>query len=201
MEHKLTGKQRLFIREYLIDLNATQAAIRAGYSEKTAYIIGHENLRKPKIVKILSEAMHKREEKTEITAERVLRELAIIGFADQKNYVDINEDGIVRAKTWDEMPEGASRAVQEIKEVRRIMGSGEGGKEIFLECRLSYKLHDKVEALKLLGNHLGMWKDRNEIVFPDAETFELPKLALHGSNGNGGNGNGNGGNGNGGHGH
>ena len=69
---KLTAKQLKFVQEYLVDLNATQAAIRAGYSKKTAEIIGYENLRKPGLSAILKEEMDKRAKKTEITAEYVL---------------------------------------------------------------------------------------------------------------------------------
>lgn len=69
---KLTAKQEMFCHEYLIDLNATQAAIRAGYSKKTAYIIGHENLRKPKISEFITKAKAKRIEKVTIDANWVL---------------------------------------------------------------------------------------------------------------------------------
>lgn len=70
----LTKKQRLFVREYLVDLNATQAAIRAKYSKKTAALIGHENLRKPNIVEAINQATDKREKKVEINAEWVLNQ-------------------------------------------------------------------------------------------------------------------------------
>ena len=72
---KLTAKQALFIKEYLIDLNATLAAIRAGYSKKTAGVMGFENLKKPNIVEEITKALAKRSEKTEITAELVLRQI------------------------------------------------------------------------------------------------------------------------------
>jgi len=68
----LTPKQQRFVEEYLIDLNATQAAIRAGYSEKTAKSIGQENLTKPDIQKAIQEAQNKRAERTEITQDYVL---------------------------------------------------------------------------------------------------------------------------------
>ncbi len=70
---KLTAKQEAFCKEYLIDLNATQAAIRAGYSKNTAQEIGYENLTKPLIAKTIDKAMAKRSAKTEITAEWVLK--------------------------------------------------------------------------------------------------------------------------------
>lgn len=68
----LTQKQQAFVREYLVDLNATQAAIRAGYSANTAAVIGHENLRKPQISIAVESALAAREQRTEITQDYVL---------------------------------------------------------------------------------------------------------------------------------
>ena len=72
IKRPLTPKQDMFVREYLIDLNATQAAIRAGYSAKTAAQIGEENLRKPDIAKAIQAGMDQRSQRTNITAEEVL---------------------------------------------------------------------------------------------------------------------------------
>jgi len=71
--NKLTPKQNIFVAEYLVDLNATQAAIRAGYSKKTAGQIGDENLRKPQIAKAIQESMSQRAERTEISSELVVQ--------------------------------------------------------------------------------------------------------------------------------
>ena len=71
----LTAKQQVFVNEYLIDLNATQAAIRAGYSEKAAAEIGCENLIKPNIRDAIAEAQAERAKRTQIDADWVLREL------------------------------------------------------------------------------------------------------------------------------
>lgn len=79
---KLTEKQKRFCEEYLVDLNATQAALRAGYSEKTAYSIGDENLKKPEIQKYLRELMQERSQRTEVTADTVIRELKQIALAE-----------------------------------------------------------------------------------------------------------------------
>lgn len=68
----MTPKQKAFVQEYLIDLNATQAAIRAGYSKRTAHVIGHENLRKPDIAAAIEGAINERTKRTEITADYVL---------------------------------------------------------------------------------------------------------------------------------
>lgn len=72
---KLTAKQQMFVKEYLVDLNATQAAIRAGYSAKTARQIGEENLSKPDVAAAVKVEMDKRAQKTEITAEEVLKSI------------------------------------------------------------------------------------------------------------------------------
>lgn len=77
----LTEKQKRFADEYLTDLNATQAAIRAGYSRKTAYSIGDENLRKPEIQKYIQERLKERQERFEITQEMIVNELCKLGFA------------------------------------------------------------------------------------------------------------------------
>jgi len=168
-EKKLNPKQQQFALEYIIDFNATQAAIRAGYSKKTAGSIGSENLEKPEMQAAIQQAIEKRSQRTGITADRVLNELSIIAFSDMKDYVHIDENGSVGLIPFDDerMPEGASRAVSGIKETRRIIGSGEGGKEITLEVRQEYKHHDKVKCLELLGKHLGILKDKFEFSASD----------------------------------
>lgn len=85
----LTAKQQLFVKEYLVDLNATQAAIRAGYSAKTAEAIGHENLRKPKIAEAIEAARNKRAERTEITADMVLQRWWDIATADPNDLIHL----------------------------------------------------------------------------------------------------------------
>lgn len=79
---KLTPKQERFVAEYLIDLNATQAAIRAGYSERTAKVIGSENLSKPDVAAEIERRRSKLTGKLEISAEKVLEELALLAFYD-----------------------------------------------------------------------------------------------------------------------
>lgn len=78
---RLTEKQKRFIAEYLVDLNATQAAIRAGYSEKTAYSAGQRMLKKVEIHAAIQEAMQERQERTEITQDKVLTEIGKVAFA------------------------------------------------------------------------------------------------------------------------
>lgn len=84
----LTPKQERFVQEYLVDLNATQAAIRAGYKEKTASAIGSENLRKPEIQKALKKALKDREERTEVTQDYVIRKLVEIADKEASDAQD-----------------------------------------------------------------------------------------------------------------
>lgn len=81
-------RQRLFAEEFTVDFNATQAAIRAGYSEKTAGSIGSENLKKPEIQKMIDEALRERIRRTHITQDRVVLELAAVAFADAADCTD-----------------------------------------------------------------------------------------------------------------
>jgi phage terminase small subunit len=185
--HTFTAKEERFIDEYLIDLDPERAALTAGYSASVArtkayrWVSNSQQNEKLHVKLEIDRRIRRRAERTEITQDNVLKELALIAFADMKDYIEILDDGSVQAKTWDQMPEGASRAVCEVREVRRIMTAGKGkGEEVLLECRIGYRHYDKLRALELLGNHLGIWKNKTEVLFPDVETFELPKLKTPG---------------------
>lgn len=141
--NKLTPKQRRFIDEYLIDLNATQAAIRAGYSEKTAYSIGVQLLKKLEIQVEIQKRRNRLQSKLEITQERVLQELAAIAFANGDDYAKVVNSGLlptVEMIPTDELPLEKLPAIAGIK-------ANQYGVEV--------KLHDKVKALELLGKYLG----------------------------------------------
>ena len=85
---KLTAKQKMFVAEYLIDLNATQAAIRAGYSKHTAKSVGCENLTKPDIAQEIQEAMDERTKRTRLDADSILNEIAGIGYDEEEKSTD-----------------------------------------------------------------------------------------------------------------
>ena len=145
---ELKAKQKRFCEEYIVDLNATQAAIRAGYSEKTAYSIGHENLNKPDIEIYIQELMQKRSDRTEITADMVLKELAKIGFGNIQNLYD--EDGKMRQ--IHELEENVAATLQEVTED----SIGEA------VIKRKYKMADKKSSLELIGRHLKMFTDKIE---------------------------------------
>ncbi len=147
----LTPKQQRFVEEYLIDLNATQAAIRAGYSEKTARDIGCENLAKPNIAKAIEEAQNKRQEQTQIDAAYVLKRLVEI---DQMDVLDIMDDQM-KIRPVNEWPKVWRQYVVNLENLE--LSDGEG-------CFKKIKWPDKVKNLELLGKHVsvGAFKDKVE---------------------------------------
>ena len=144
----MTKKQKRFVEEYLIDLNATQAAIRAGYSPDTAKSIGSENLTKPDIQARIAKAMAERSRRTGVNADRVIMELAKIAFVNASDVIDA-DTATVKA---DALPEDTA-AIQSVK----VKTFGEDGLE------REVKMADKLKALELLGKHLGMFKDKVEL--------------------------------------
>lgn len=147
----LTDKQQRFVDEYLIDLNATQAAIRAGYSEKTAAAIGAENLIKPNIQNAIQEAQAKRQEQTQIDAAYVLKRLVEI---DQMDVLDIMDDQM-KIRPVNEWPKVWRQYVVNLENLE--LSDGEG-------CFKKIKWPDKVKNLELLGRHVsvGAFKDKVE---------------------------------------
>lgn len=158
-EAKLTPKQVRFVEEYIIDLNATQAAIRAGYSKKTARAIGQENLTKPDIQAAISAAQEARSIRTEITQDMVLEELAKIGFANMKNYMGITGDGdpFMDLST---LTEAQAAALAEVTVEDFKDGRGEDARDV---RRIRFKLYDKRAALVDIGRHLGMFTDKVQL--------------------------------------
>jgi phage terminase small subunit len=175
---KLTAKQEAFVKEYLIDLNATQAAIRAGYSVNRASELGYQLLQKTTVSKAIARAMEDRSKRTGITADMVINELAQIAFANGTDFAKVVEKPMIvnnsyvmdpdtgQLKTYtaveliptDKLPEDKRKAVAGIKE-------GKYGIEV-ASC-------DKVKALELLGRHLGMFKDKVEITGLNEEKSKL----------------------------
>ena len=147
---KLTPKQARFVQEYLIDLNAAQAAIRAGYSAKTARVIGHENLTKPDIAAAIEKAMAERAERTELTADWVIDELRKIAGANMADYVQYTPEGAPHLD-FAALTRDQAAAVREMT-VEDVVG----GK------RVSFKLYDKLGALDKLGRHLGIFREKQQ---------------------------------------
>ena len=159
----LNPKQELFVREYLADknLNAKQAAIRAGYSPKTAEVQASRLLRQAKVRAYIEELQSPRFEMLDITTDRLVNELALHGFGKITDFYD-PETG--RMFEPHEMPPEVAARVSSIK-VRRekIYATMDGVTEISVKEQLvELKCWDKLSALQMLGRHLGMFKDKVE---------------------------------------
>ncbi|MFS2114326.1 terminase small subunit [Herbaspirillum frisingense] len=219
---RITDKVRRFVDEYLIDLNATKAAIRAGYSERTAKQIASEVLNKPEVQALLQERQAALAERTEITQDAVLQRLWAIGTADasqvmqfrrtccrhcwgkkfgyQRTAQEMKADRVSHQRQMLEKKAEADRSNQQFMETPFDQAGGTGydarkdpnpkcpecfgqghGNAFFEDTRrlqgsakllyagvkqgkegLEVKTHDQVEALKLVGQHLGMFKTKVE---------------------------------------
>lgn len=147
---RLTPKQQKFCEEYLIDLNGTQAAIRAGYSPDTAAEIASENLTKPNIHAHINHAMAVRSKRTGVNQDRVVRELARIAFINADELIDTSTATVKEGASTDDLA-----AIASVK-VKVVEGD-------FSSVEREVKLCDKIKALELLGKHLGMFTDKVEL--------------------------------------
>lgn len=143
---KLTTRQAAFVREYLIDLNGAQAAIRAGYSRAGASVTASKLIALPKVGAAVSEALKKRQERTQVKADDVLRELASIAFSDVTEVVSGGAGAVLYVEDLKSLPVAVRRCIESVSETQGPDGSG----------TLKVKLHSKVAALKMLMDHLGM---------------------------------------------
>jgi phage terminase small subunit len=159
----LTAKQQRFCDEYLVDLNGTRAAIAAGYSEKTAASMATENLTKPNIAAYLADQQAKRAARTEVTQDKVMAELAKIGFYDIRKAVrwggipEVTPGGEhvypVEMVPSEDLDDSTAAAISEVS----LTSGG-----------IKIKMSDKLAALEKLGKHLGMFNGEtgggNEVI-------------------------------------
>lgn len=160
----MTKKQKRFIEEYLVDLNATQAAIRAGYSPDTAGSIGSENLKKPEIRARIEKAIAERSKRTGINQDRIVMELTKIALLNPKGLVNFDEATIKEDAADEDVA-----AVASVRVKRFPTKDGEG-------VEREVKMYDKTKALELLGRHLGMFKDKVEVSGLDEEKKKLDDI-------------------------
>ncbi len=147
---KLTQKQQQFVEEYLVDLNATQAAIRAGYSAKTADVQGSRMLGNVKVQQAISEAMAERSKRTGVNQDRVVLELAKIAFVKMTDIVD-KQGKIKITATEDDLA-----CIESVKYKRSKSDTGSS-------VEREVKIASKLKALEMLGKHLGMWNEKLDV--------------------------------------
>src|SRR3954469_23899678 len=152
----LTPRQRAFVSHFLVDLNATAAAIRAGYKPSSAAEVASRLVKKSQVSRAIREGMQARAARTRVTADKVVRELAVIAFSDVRHY-EVADDGRLRVRRFADR--GAGRAVASVRrKVRTVTRSRGDDKETETTVETEFRLWDKVRALDLLCQHLGMLK-------------------------------------------
>lgn len=157
----LTDRQRVFCEEYLVDLNGTEAAKRAGYSAKTARVMAQQNLEHPAVIEHLAVMMKERSERTQVTADRVITEVARLGFSDLRKLFD-DHGGLLPVTQW---PDDMAAAVASVEVDELFEGFGENRVQVGYTKKV--KLWDKPRALELLGKHLKLWVERVEASGPN----------------------------------
>ena len=158
-EFEITDKMRQFVDEYLIDLNATQAAIRAGYSEATAQEQSSQLLARADIRALIEEAQKDRVDRVQISQDTTVNELKRIGFSDVADFVIVKAGGVIEQRPFNELKKEQTRCVKKIKQTVRTAQSSDGT-VIHQTAVLELELYDKVKSLELLGRHLGIFNDR-----------------------------------------
>lgn len=161
---KLTDKQQRFVDEYLIDLNATQAAIRAGYKTRTsqqASEIGCQLLKKSQVSEAISQKMAARSRRTGVNQDRVVLELAKIAFVNISDLVDTDTATILPTARKEDLA-----CIESVKYKQMPTKSGDMGVE------REVKIASKLKALELLGKHLGMWSDKFNVTVEKSEKLD-----------------------------
>lgn len=154
---RINARQARFVTEYLIDLNATKAAVRAGYSEKSAEKIGSRLLGNPGVSAALSEKQGQRLKRRDITAERVLDEIAKIAFLDPRKLFT-SDGSLVPIHELDD-DTAASVAGLEVNE----LSEGEGDQKHAFGLQKKVKIADKLRGLEMLGKHLKLFVEKIEL--------------------------------------
>lgn len=163
-QRTLTPKRQLFITEYLKDFNGKQAAIRAGYAPGSAEVQASQLLRIPKVAEAIAEAQEQLKQKSGVTAERVIQELAAIGFVDPREV--FGPDGMLLDPKH--FPEPLARAVASVEVTLKPMGKGKPA-----EQTVKIRFWSKPETLQTLARVLGMMKDKVEHSTPDGKPIRV----------------------------
>lgn len=174
----MTPKQKLFVKEYLVDLNATRAAIAAGYSENGADVAGSRLLVNVRVKAEIEQALTRTCAKLDITVEKVLGELAKLGFSNMQDYIVVSDDGYAYADLSKLTREQAA-AIQEITTDTYTERTGEGDEtRVVKKCK--FKLADKRGSLELLGKYLKLFTDKVEVsgkLEHEHKSFDPAKLS------------------------
>jgi len=165
----LNARQQKFVQEYQVDQVATQAAIRAGYSAGTAHVQGSRLLSNVKVREAIAKAQAKTAAKAEVTVERIVGELAKIGFANMQDYMRATPGGDPYLD-FSKLTRDQASALAEVTVDDFVDGRGQDARAV---RRVKFKLHDKRAALVDLGRNLGMFQDASAVMQAFAITIHL----------------------------
>jgi len=166
---KLTDKQEMFCKEYLVDLNATQAAIRAGYSEKTANVTSCEYLSKPSIASRIADLKAKRSEKVEVQAEDILRHLNVLRNSNIKDYIEIKtiiggtEENPVNIQVV-EFKDFSKLTEEQLMCIDSVKNTAHG---------IELKLHGKNWTIDQINKHIGFYEKDNKLNVTNEQPPEI----------------------------
>lgn len=150
----MNKKQKAFASEYVVDYNATKAAIRAGYSQKTAYAMGHALLKKTEIQEAIKDLEAAAAARAAISKDKVIRELARVAFFDPRKLY--HDDG--KPVGLDSLDDDTAAALVSMDIFEEY--DYDDGNRVFIGYTKKYKWADKLRALEMLGKHLGMFTDK-----------------------------------------
>ena len=169
----LPPKRQRFVMEYLADCNGTQAAIRAGYSAKSANEQASSLLAIPKIRaavdKLLDQKNQEILDKYAVTKDRVIRELALLAFSNQEDYAVTQPDGTAYVDL-SKLTRDQWAAIQEIITEEYVEGKGEAARDV---KRVKIKLADKGVNLERLGRTMALFSDKTILQNPDGTALNL----------------------------
>lgn len=173
----LNDRERIFVAELLADraMSGTQAAIRAGYSPASAMTQASKLLHRPKVAAYIEAGIREREERTGVTADRVVLELARIAFATPAEVASWSDDGMIMLRS-DDLDANALAAIKEIKATRTVRRGKDGSETETTDKRVV--MHDKLGALDLLARHTGVVKPVGNIVYEDHSQVAALNVAV-----------------------
>jgi phage terminase small subunit len=167
---RLSDKQRSFIDEYVVDLNASKAAVRAGYSPRTARSQGQRLLTNVDILAEIHKRLQARRDTNEDRVEATIMELACLGFSRITEVCSWDEEGRVSIKPSDEIPEEVAAAIQSITQTSRTVHHRKDDTDE-TTTRLEIKLHSKEPALSDLAKILGLYRADNQLNTPQVVLY------------------------------
>lgn len=159
MKQSAKRRYEMFCRAYLLDMNASKAAIAAGYSKNGASVTGSQLLAKPMVQARISELVAKKAQKIDLSSDRILEEIARLGYANMLDYMRVDDDGEF-VLDFSKLTREQAAAIQEYT-VDATGGTGDGERKLVMRTR--FKLADKTRALELLGKYRKLFIERVEV--------------------------------------